>query len=84
MWKARKGLTVLVHTGVKTLLEPTGPTLVPVRLVDRTLAVQLALRLARVDAVPMDAALEEAGAAYKEISSYHFCNLLRYKYSVVC
>lgn len=56
-------LTVLVHLSPVTLVKPTRAALVAMRLVNWTLAVQFALRLARVDAIAMDAALEESRAA---------------------
>ncbi|GIY66157.1 hypothetical protein CDAR_547351 [Caerostris darwini] len=52
-------LTVLVHARLEALPEPARPALVPVGLVDGALALQVTLRLARVHAVAVDAALEE-------------------------
>ena len=48
--------------------QATRSALVPVRLVDGAAALQFARRLARVDPVPVDAALEEATAACGENS----------------
>ena len=55
-------LTVSVHGGLEALFEPACPALVPVRLVDGAAALVVALGLARVDPVPMDAPLEESRA----------------------
>ena len=53
-------LTVSVHGRLEALFEPASPALVPVRLVDGAAALVVALRLARVDPVPVDAPLEES------------------------
>ena len=62
----RDTLTVLVHGGLEALGQPAGPALVAVRLVDGAAALELALRLARVHAAPVDGPLEETGAACKQ------------------
>ena len=58
-------LTISVHGRLEALFEPAGPALVPVRLVDGAAALVVALRLARVDPVPVDAPLEEPRATFK-------------------
>lgn len=55
-------LTVFVHVSFVALVQPTGSALVAMRLVDRTLSVEFALRLTRVDASAMDGPLEEPTA----------------------
>ena len=54
--------TVLVHVGVEAPGQAAGAALVAVGLVDGAAALQLALRLARVHAALVDAALEEPRA----------------------
>lgn len=53
--------SVFVHVDFQALLQPAGPTLVPVRLVHRT--APLISRLADVGPVPPNAPLEETRAA---------------------
>ena len=54
-----RGHTIFVHVGGETFVEPTGPTLIPVRLVDRAAVLELTLSFASVHPGPMNAPLEE-------------------------
>jgi hypothetical protein len=57
-------LTIFVHVLLETFGESTRPTLVAMGLVDRTLALEVALRLTAVGAVTVDAPLEEPGTTW--------------------
>lgn len=56
-------LTILVHGRLKALGEATGATLIAMGLVHRTATLQIAGGFAGVNAIAMNAPLEEARAA---------------------
>lgn len=71
-FRTQPALTVFIHGCDKALVEPTGAALVPVRLVNGTAALQVALRLARVHPVAVDAALEEPRTAIAAVDAVVF------------
>jgi hypothetical protein len=72
MW-ASAPLTVFVHGGLETLVESAGPTLVAVRLVNRTAALQVSGCFARVHSIPVNTSLEEARATYETVGGLVQC-----------
>ena len=52
-------LTVFIHAGLETLGQPTSPALITMRLINRTPSFHIPRRLAGVNAIPVDASLEE-------------------------
>lgn len=67
--------TVFVHVGGEAFVQAAGAALIAVRLVDRARVFQLALCLARVDSVAVDAALEEARAACVQCPAWPRANM---------
>ena len=59
-WSQRRKLTIFIHGCVEAFPQSARSALVPMSLVNGTLAVQVALRFTSVHPVPMDAPLEES------------------------
>lgn len=60
-------LTLLVHVRAETFPQPTGATLIPMRFINGTLAMQLALRLAGIHTIAMNRPLKKSAATCKQI-----------------
>lgn len=58
-------LTVFVHASFETLLQSTGSALIPMCLIDGTLAVKICLCFASVDTIAMNTSLEKTRTTYK-------------------
>lgn len=64
IWRFCRKLTVLVHRRLKTLVEPTSPTLVSVGFINGAPAFEVSLCLTRVHPVPVDASFEKPRTTY--------------------
>lgn len=64
----RVSLTILIHGRLKTFGQATGATLIAMCLVHRAATLEITCRFAGVNAIAMNAALEETRTACRKLN----------------